>query len=234
MCTQAHRKSGSQAGALNFPSRRAEICGMEKPIILVVDDDPLVRGIIRDVLQANGYLVLEARFTSEALVLLRQYEGPIHLMIADVMMPGINGRELAAMLTPSRPHMKVLYVSGYSQEIVQKQLRPPDMKAFLQKPFGAETLLRKVQDILQNSVQAGRYAAAALLPCELTETQLGMLYEVGVPTDYVEAYKWYMLAAATENDERILVRMNHLKSRMSPEQISRAEHSAQVLLNSKK
>jgi CheY-like chemotaxis protein len=207
---------------------------MDKATILVVDDDSLVRSVLRDVLQAHGHLVLEARFTSEALVLLRQYENTIHLMIADVMMPGINGRELAQMLAPSRPNMKVMYVSGYPEEIVKEKLRPPEMKAFLQKPFGPETLLRKIQDILHAPSGGGRYAVVSGLPCELTESQLGMLYEIGVPTDYVEAYKWYLLALATDDDDRVLVRINNLKSRMTPEQIGRAEQSARILTESRR
>jgi CheY-like chemotaxis protein len=202
---------------------------MAKPTVLVVDDDPLVRGVIRDVLQANGYTLLEARFNTEALVVLRQYKGPIHLMITDVMMPGIDGHQLAEMLAPTRPHMRVLYVSGYPEEIVREKLIPPEMMAFLQKPFPAEALLRKVREMLQDFSLAGRYAASSGLPCELTEGQLGMLYEVGVPIDYVEAYKWYTLAATTDGDERVIVRMKNLKGRMTPEQITRAESSAKVL-----
>lgn len=202
---------------------------MDKPTVLVVDDDPLVRGVIRDVLQSDGHLVLEARFNSEALVVLRQYQGPIHLMIADVMMPGINGRELAEMLAPSRPTMKVIYISGYPEEVVREKLNPRDLMNFLQKPFRAEDLVRKVRETLHNLSLVGRYAATSGLPCELSEGQLGMLYEIGVPTDYVEAYKWYSLAAATDADERIIMRMNHLRSRMTPDQISRAERSALVL-----
>lgn len=206
---------------------------MDKPTVLVVDDDSLVRGVIRDVLQSDGHVVLEARFNTEALVVLRQYRGPIHLMIADVMMPGINGRELAEMLAPSRPHMKVIYISGYPEELVREKLNPPDLRNFLQKPFRAEDLVRKVREILHNFSLVGRYAASSGLPCELSEGQLGMLYEIGVPTDYVEAYKWYSLAAATDGDERIILRMHHLRSRMTTEQISRAERSAQVLRDPK-
>ena len=202
---------------------------MDKPTVLVVDDDPLVRGIIRDVLQSDGYSVLDARFNSEALVVLRQYQGPIHLMIADVMMPGINGRELAEMLAPSRPTMKVIYVSGYPEEVVREKLNTPEMMTFLQKPFRADDLLRKVRETLQDFSPAKLYAWSSGLPGELTEGQLGMLYEIGIPTDYEEAYKWYSLAAATDGDERIIMRMQHLKAKMTPQQISRAERGAQVL-----
>jgi two-component system, cell cycle sensor histidine kinase and response regulator CckA len=117
--------------------------------ILLVDDDEAVRTLVRDCLQQQGYTVLEARVNSEALLMARRHEGPIHLMVADVMMPGINGRELAYMLASSRPHMKVLYISGYPLEIVREKLRDPDMANFLQKPFPIETLVSKVRELLK-------------------------------------------------------------------------------------
>lgn len=96
---------------------------------------------------------MEARVNSEALLMARRHEGPIHLMVADVMMPGINGRELAYMLASSRPHMKVLYISGYPLEIVREKLRDPDMANFLQKPFPIETLVSKVRELLKADPQ---------------------------------------------------------------------------------
>jgi CheY-like chemotaxis protein len=117
--------------------------------ILLVDDDESVRTLVRDCLQQQGYTVLEARVNSEALLMARRHEGPIHLMVADVMMPGINGRELAYMLASSRPNMKVLYISGYPLEIVREKLRDPDMANFLQKPFPIETLVSKVRELLK-------------------------------------------------------------------------------------
>jgi CheY-like chemotaxis protein len=121
--------------------------------ILLVDDDESVRTLVRDCLQQQGYTVLEARVNSEALLMARRHEGPIHLMVADVMMPGINGRELAYMLASSRPHMKVLYISGYPLEIVREKLRDPDMANFLQKPFPIETLVSKVRELLKADPQ---------------------------------------------------------------------------------
>lgn len=121
--------------------------------ILLVDDGESVRVLVRNGLEHYGYTVLEARFTSEALLIARRHEGPIHLMIADVMMPGINGRELAYMLASSRPHMKVLYISGYPLEVVREKLRAPDMANFLQKPFPIETLVSKVRKLLKADSQ---------------------------------------------------------------------------------
>ncbi len=122
--------------------------------ILLVDDDESIRVLIRDSLTQQGYTVLEARINSEALLIARRYEGPIHLMVADVMMPGINGRELAYMLASSRPHMKVLYISGYPLEIVREKLRAPDMANFLQKPFTVETLVGKMRELLKANPQS--------------------------------------------------------------------------------
>jgi two-component system cell cycle sensor histidine kinase/response regulator CckA len=119
--------------------------------ILLVDDDESVRALVHESLEQTGYTVLEARFNSEALLLARRHEGPIHLMVADVMMPGINGRELAYMLASSRPHMKVLYISGYPVEVVREKLRDPDMANFLQKPFPLETLVGKVRELLKTN-----------------------------------------------------------------------------------
>jgi len=117
--------------------------------ILLVDDDEGIRGLLRDTLEGSGYRMLEARFTSDALVIGRRHDGPIHVMIADVMMPGINGRELADMFTAARPQTKVLYISGYPLEVVREKLRQPDMAVFLQKPFAPDALLRKVCDLLE-------------------------------------------------------------------------------------
>ena len=126
--------------------------GMET--ILLVDDDESVRALLRESLKQQGYTVLEARFNSEALLIARRHEGPIHLMVADVMMPGINGRELAYMLASSRPRMKVLYISGYPIEIVREKLRAPDMANFLQKPFTIETLVSKMRELLRTDQQS--------------------------------------------------------------------------------
>jgi len=122
--------------------------------ILLVDDDESIRTLIRVGLEQRGYTVLEARFNSEALLITRRHEGPIHLMVADVMMPGLNGRELAYMLSSSRPHMKVLYISGYPLEIVREKLRDPDMANFLQKPFTVETLVGKMRELLKANPQS--------------------------------------------------------------------------------
>lgn len=116
--------------------------------ILVVDDDNNVRALIRETLRMKGYHVLDAQFNSGALMASGQHRGTIHLMVADVMMPGINGRELGRRLELLRPETKILYVSGYPKEVLLDEKILEEGSAFLQKPLSPETLLSKVREIL--------------------------------------------------------------------------------------
>ncbi|MDI6752990.1 MAG: PAS domain S-box protein [Thermodesulfobacteriota bacterium] len=116
--------------------------------ILLVEDEKAVRTMIRKTLQSNGYTVLEAHHGQEALHICDQYSGPIHLMVTDVVMPQMSGKELAEKLTPKRPEMKILYMSGYpDNSIVQHGVLEPGTE-FLQKPFTFNTLEAKVRKIL--------------------------------------------------------------------------------------
>ena len=115
--------------------------------VLVVDDDNNVRALIRETLKMKGYHVLEAQFNSGALMASGRHRGPIHLMIADVMMPGINGRELGRRLELLRPDMRILYISGYPKEVLLDENILEERSFFLQKPVSPETLLPKVREI---------------------------------------------------------------------------------------
>src|SRR5262245_52796557 len=86
--------------------------------VLLADDEDLVRGFVRLVLERQGYCVLEAPGGDEALALCEQFEGPIHLLVTDVVMPRMNGRELAKRVRDMRPETKVLYVSGFPRDEV--------------------------------------------------------------------------------------------------------------------
>lgn len=116
--------------------------------ILVVEDEEVVRNLACEILQMNGYTVLEAADANEALLKYEQHEGAIHLMITDVVMPSISGRELAEHLTPSRPEMKVLYMSGYTDDAIVHHGVLDAGTAFLQKPFTPDALARKAREIL--------------------------------------------------------------------------------------
>jgi two-component system cell cycle sensor histidine kinase/response regulator CckA len=113
--------------------------------VLVVEDDEGVRTLAREFLQMDGYTALEARHGEEALQVCEQHEGPIHLMVTDVVMPGMSGRELAEHLAPLRPEMKVLYISGYTDNAIVRHCVLEPGTAFLQKPFTTDALARKVR-----------------------------------------------------------------------------------------
>ncbi|HSA92655.1 MAG TPA: response regulator [Terriglobales bacterium] len=116
--------------------------------ILVAEDDPAVRELLREILSNQGYLVLLAAHSAEALEIARQHRGPIHLLISDVIMPGISGPELAYQLRGLRPEMNVLYVSGYADDALSRRGALVEGTTFLQKPVSPEVLLEKVRQIL--------------------------------------------------------------------------------------
>jgi PAS domain S-box-containing protein len=116
--------------------------------LLVVEDEEGVRVLVRDYLRMNGYTVLEAGDGEEALRLAGEHSGAISLMITDVIMPGMNGRELAERMALLRPNMKVLYISGYAETAVYRKGVLEQGAPFLQKPFGPPDLGRKVRDVL--------------------------------------------------------------------------------------
>ncbi len=120
-------------------------------VVLVVEDQEEVLRLTRRMLEAGGYTVLAAASGHEALRLAERHAGPIHLLVTDVVMPGMNGREVALLLEPAHPETKVLYVSGYPDaSIVHHGLLEPGL-AFLQKPFGPDALARKVREVLDVS-----------------------------------------------------------------------------------
>jgi PAS domain S-box-containing protein len=116
--------------------------------VLVVEDQEEVRTLIRKILEARGYRVLTAANGAAALQAAALHPGPIHLLLSDVIMPGMSGREVSRLLTPTRLSLRTLYVSGYTDEsIVQHGVLEPEVE-FLQKPFTAEGLLRRVREVL--------------------------------------------------------------------------------------
>jgi len=116
--------------------------------VLVVEDEEELRKLAVQILQKQGYKVLEAPQGDEALLISQKYEGPIHLLITDVVMPGMSGRDLSERLTPLRPEIKTLYMSGHTNSaIIHHGVLEPGVN-LLQKPFTPETLVRKVHGVL--------------------------------------------------------------------------------------
>jgi len=119
--------------------------------VLVVEDEPMVRDLVRAILSRQGYEVLEAGRGAEALEVSERHQGPIHLLITDVVMPGMTGPELARRLTAHRPATKVLFMSGYTDDaILHHGVLEPGTE-FLEKPFTAGALGGKVRNMLGSS-----------------------------------------------------------------------------------
>jgi PAS domain S-box-containing protein len=117
--------------------------------VLLVEDEENVRLLVRRALQSKGYTVLEAQNGKDALRVARQHHGPIHLLMTDVVMPGMGGRELAERLIRLRGEMKTLFMSGYADDAIHHHgvLNPGTV--LLQKPFSAEMLATKVREVLK-------------------------------------------------------------------------------------
>jgi len=116
--------------------------------VLVVEDEPELRTLAREILGAWGYTVLDSGDPAEALRLAARHEGSIHLLVTDVVMPGMSGREVADRLLHTRPDLKVLFMSGYTDSaIVHHGVLDPGTP-FLHKPFTPDALARKVRDVL--------------------------------------------------------------------------------------
>ena len=130
--------------------RPADAAGGTETILLVEDEEG-VRELARDILRATGYTVIEARDGAEALLLSERHQGPLDLLLTDVVMPRMSGRELAERLTSLRPDLSVLYMSGYTDDAVIRHGVLGAGTAFLQKPFTPAILVGRVRETLDLS-----------------------------------------------------------------------------------
>ena len=120
-----------------------------------MEDEPLVRGMVAEILRPLGYQVLEAANGDEALRVSERHRGPVHLLLTDVVMPGMSGRELAEQLLSRRPETKVLFMSGYTNDDVMRRGVLDGRTAFIQKPFTATQFATKVRDVLDQPRRPG-------------------------------------------------------------------------------
>jgi two-component system, cell cycle sensor histidine kinase and response regulator CckA len=122
--------------------------------VLVVEDEEAVRELTSMILNANGYVVLPAQSALEAEHFSVNHPGEIHLLLTDIMMPGTSGRELARRIIARHPRIRVLYMSGYTDNVLAQGGVLEDGVSFLQKPFTPATLAQKVRDVLDSVASA--------------------------------------------------------------------------------
>lgn len=119
--------------------------------ILVVDDDEVVLDSAALLLEAGGYSVVPALGAAAALQVAASYDGAIELLLTDVTMPGMNGWELARKLTAQRPDMKVIFMSGYAEDVLRAGAPEGEHIEFLQKPSDSNTLFRRIRELLDQA-----------------------------------------------------------------------------------
>jgi CheY-like chemotaxis protein len=136
------------AAVMPAPPRAPSALAAGPLTVLLVEDDDMVRAVTRGMLAVRGCRVLEARNGREALRVWQESGASVQLVVTDVVMPGMNGRELAEHLQRQRPDLKVLFVSGQTDGLFLDQNRLPRGTAFLAKPFEPETLGAAVEGLL--------------------------------------------------------------------------------------
>src|SRR5690606_22831372 len=134
--------SSSEAGEAETPTHGHET-------ILVAEDDPLVRDTLCHALAEHGYEVLAAEDGERALALAGDHAGPIALLVTDVVMPKVGGRELSERLKAARPGLRTLFVSGYLDHLPTGASAKEAPDRFLAKPYAVEVLTRRVRELLE-------------------------------------------------------------------------------------
>jgi signal transduction histidine kinase/ActR/RegA family two-component response regulator len=119
--------------------------------VLLAEDDDRVRGLVANVLRRRGYIVLEASRGDDALELARRHEAPIHLLLSDIVMPGMNGRVVAERVTELRPETRVLLMSGYSEDVTLRASVEGPKTLFIQKPFTTDALAARIREALSSA-----------------------------------------------------------------------------------
>jgi two-component system cell cycle sensor histidine kinase/response regulator CckA len=146
----ALEKASVEAAVPDTPAER----GSET--VLLVEDDETVLALCSTVLQTHGYTVLEADGPARAVAISREYRDPIHLLVSDVVMPGDNGPKLALQIRDTRPGIRTLFMSGYTEETMQQHGFSDRDAGFIQKPFSASALAKKVRQVLDAGNNSAR------------------------------------------------------------------------------
>lgn len=159
-CVKCYLPRVDQPMALD-PEKSLETAKPGSETILVVEDEEAVRRLISETLQRNGYRVLVAGSGREALAVTGSHPNPIQLVITDMVMPHMSGREVAAKLKAQRPDIQILFISGYTDQAIAQNGGLDSGADFLQKPFTPATLMRKVREILDASGNSQKQGSVA-------------------------------------------------------------------------
>jgi PAS domain S-box-containing protein len=162
--------------------------------ILVVEDEPQLRDLTRQFLEMHGYTVLVAEHGAAALDVASSYKGPIHLLLTDIIMPVMNGRELAQRIGEVSPKTRILFMSGYTEDAAWRSDMIENSANFLQKPFTLDALTRKVREVLERPIpdtekpkmsMTKHFPEAALIPRATRFTmQLPLQYRLSGETSW--------------------------------------------------
>ena len=120
-------------------------------IVLLVEDEEILRNLAKSILEKQGYKVLEAKDAEEAFSIFMRCRDNVDLLLTDLVMPGISGKQLADQLKPILPNMRILFMSGYSEEVVDNYGIMKEGVNFIKKPFGCEDLARKVHEVMNEA-----------------------------------------------------------------------------------
>jgi CheY-like chemotaxis protein len=131
------------------PAQSSQPIAPGSETILMVEDDKMMRRLTRAVLENSGYKVIEAADGPEAVLVCEQYQGTIHLLLTDVVMPGMSGRIVSDRIKALRPQIVVLYMSGYTEDAIVNRGILSEGINFIEKPFATAALTRKVRDLLE-------------------------------------------------------------------------------------
>jgi DNA-binding NtrC family response regulator len=143
----------TDGSAVGEPLQFQPDSGMGTETILVVEDEEGVRSLVRLALISGGYKVLEAPNAESAMALCSSHDAPIHLLLTDVVMPQMSGPEVASKVAALRPGIKVLYMSGYTDDaVVHHGVLALDMP-FIQKPFSPVSLRKKIREVLSGNTR---------------------------------------------------------------------------------
>jgi two-component system, cell cycle sensor histidine kinase and response regulator CckA len=153
-------KSAPAPAMVVVPKTSAPIQRSSETVLLVEDEDG-VRALIRQVLERDGYKVIEARNGAEALLASEQLAGKLDLLLTDVVLVHMSGRDIAIEIKSKRTDTKVLFVSGYTEEAIIRHGVLESGTAFLQKPFTPGALSRKVREILDTDTRAAAATASS-------------------------------------------------------------------------